>query len=153
MALYGEGGLITYIKTQLEAVSGIGLVHDYDRIVNESFDLLKSLYTDPATGKINGWTITRTSTEENIYDSANNERIYNLVIKGFYQHEDAIASEKDFQNLIEAIVDKLRTTETYGNFAFRWPPVINTVDTLIFGNFLVHHCEITLRVEEIKFVG
>jgi len=153
MSLYGEGGLITFLKQQLEEVSGIGIVHEYDRIVTESFELFKSLYTDPNTGKINGWTITRTSTEENIYDSANNERIYTIVIKGFYQHDDASASEIEFQELIEAIADKLRTLEIYGNFAFRYPPSINTVDTVQFGNMLVHHCEISLRVEEIKFVG
>ena len=79
-----------------------------------------------------------------------NYRTHVIKIVGYYQHNDSAESEKTFQELVEAICDKLRETEVYQDFYFNSPASVNTVDTVLLGNILVHHCELSIRVLERK---
>src|SRR3990172_1080001 len=101
----------TQIKTILDGVSGIGIVHDYDRYVND-WNKLLSLFKPTTQAKINGWVITRTATPAQWSAIARRHRVHSFLIRGFYSHDDASASEITFQALIESIYEAFEDNET-----------------------------------------
>ena len=96
--------ILALIKTQLEAVTGIGKVHDYLRL---SDNLEKSgieLFTSNQI--LHTWMITRVSMPAVANTSFQVERRHEWDLIGFYQINDSEATEKTFQALCDTIMDK-----------------------------------------------
>ncbi len=137
----------TEIKSLLETVPGIGKVHDFERWTTDWKKFLEYFKTED--NKINGWTISRSTTEEEAQSMAVNIRTHQIIIKGYYGLKDSVESEKTFQALIESICDVLRSNhDLNGSCLTSDPPQVTKVYPRPFGGVLVHVCNIALSVDE-----
>jgi len=101
------------IRVRVAAVPNIGRVNDYERYVTQMSDL-KTLYIATIAGadQLRGWHIRRVSARES-YTAVNRWVVTNdWRIRGFMALDDSAASEKTFDNLIEAIRDSFRANPT-----------------------------------------
>ncbi len=115
-----EAGIRAEIKSTLEAVSGIGAVHDYERYPRSLADFFLAM-TSGSPAQVNGWVIHRESTPAERVTMGRGgqiERRYFFKITGFYALDDAAGSEKDFQALLEAVFWAF-AGDWYGTAAWR----------------------------------
>jgi hypothetical protein len=98
------------IKNILEGVSGIGMVHDYERWA-DTWEKLLELFRD-SNKKINGWTFTRRTTKRQRTTLGETEKAHIFVLQGIYSLNDADGSEKVFQNIIENVVEAFDENQT-----------------------------------------
>lgn len=134
------------IKTELEKISGIGVVHAYERF---SRSLAEFFLLMTKTGKINGWMIHRTSTDStrDVYPLIS--RSHEFKISALYELDDVNASEVAFQALLDAIFEQFKSNNTLNGTALDSDPVsIDAVNTEEYGNRLFHTAELTLVVRE-----
>ena len=132
------------IKAILAGVSGIGVVHDYQRWAAH-WDKFLNLFRD-GDGKINGWMITRVKTPEECSTTSHHTRTYHFKIYGFYVVNDAEASELVFQDdLIEGICDAFRSKYQLNSTCDDNGPIqVLLVENRTFGGTLCHYCELGL---------
>lgn len=143
----GLSNIRAEIKTILGSVSGIGKVHDFERWTIDWKKFLEFFKTED--NKINGWTITRSTSREENQAMGTNIRTHQIVITGYYGLKDSIESEKTFQDLIESVCDALRSNNDLNGSCLRSePPQITRVYPRPFGGVLVHVCNILLSVDE-----
>jgi len=137
------------IKTIIESVSGIGIVHEYLRW-SAKYDTFLNLFKDDSD-KINGCMITRHKTEEDaVSGGRQSERNHNIKIICIYGLKDGDASELYFQDtIIEEICAALRAQKTLNNrTAALGVPQVDIVEPRKFGSVLCHYAEITVSVVE-----
>lgn len=133
-------------KTILESVSGIGVVHTYERY---SRSIAEFLYLMTSGGKVNGWMIHRASTDSKREVYPLIERYHEFKITGLYELDDANVSEVTFQAILDAIFEAFKSNNTLNGTALDSEPVsIDSVDTEEYGNRLFHTAELTLVVRE-----
>jgi len=149
----------TQIKIILESVAGIGVVHDYERWAVDWAKALQ-LFKPSNQDKINGWMITRTKTQEWVDTFNRNFSLHHFLIRGVYSLDDAGASEKIFQDLIEAVRDKFRTNYNLNGscesiYPDTGPPYegragvqVDLIEVRTFGGVLCHYCELSLYAKE-----
>ena len=136
------------IETILGGVSGIGVVHNYDRW-SDTWPKFLAHYKVAATGKINGWAITRTKTPEESDSFEKHARDHEFTIRGYYGLKDADASEIVFQDLIEAICTEFRSNFTLNSTCDESGPIqVGLVENRIFGTVLCHYCELSIMARE-----
>lgn len=137
-------------KAILLTVPGIGVVHDYERW---SIDWSKFIeqFRDPVSGKILGWTITREKSSEKFTPGPGSQRDHTFVLRGHLGLQDAVASEKVFQDLIEAVCDTFRPKTTLNGTVqqIEAPLQVDLVEPRKFGDVLCHYCELRQTVEEL----
>ena len=144
------------IKVILAGVAGIGVIHDYERWATDWNKFLDH-YKD-AGGRINGWTITRDATPERWLTNIDYERVFEMVIRGYYGLQDAAASEILFQDLIESICDEFRGNDTlngtcettcpeFGGMTGKSGIQVIIVEPRMFGGVLCHYCELRLGAQ------
>lgn len=140
-------GIRTEIRNILISVDGIEKVYEYERWTNRG-EKFMDLYFD-SNNKLNGWEITRSVTEELKESLGSWRRIYTFIIRGYYGLQDEAESELAFNALIEAIADKFRANPNLNTTCIYhdWLQV-DLVEPRMFSNFLVHYCELSLRVYE-----
>jgi len=142
------------IKTKLTAVSGIGLVHDYERWAAEWSKFIE-FFRDP-TGKINGSEITRVAVPERFEGVF--FRHHHFRVKSYRGVNDAQATGKAFQVMADDVCDAFRVAEP-GTAGVTWrygdganpdnsPAQIVLIDDRMFGSVLCHCSEIALVVTE-----
>lgn len=137
------------IKTILEGVSGIGTVHDYERWA-ATWEKFLELFKD-SNNKINGWTITRRKTPAERDTMPTVMRTHTFVIRGVYGLKDEDATEKTFQDLVEAVQGAFEDEYSLGGYAVNSGPVqVVTVESRIFGKVLCHYAELEYEVQERK---
>lgn len=141
----------TQIKTIMEAVSGIGVVHDRERHSRSLAAYLDMMRT--SSGVVNGWTIHRESTEPQRVvigvGSGKIERSHKFRIYGIYDLNDADDSETTFQALIEAIFTAFKDNPTINQTAISSDPVdVVSVDWEEYGNQLYHIALLNLTAKE-----
>jgi hypothetical protein len=134
------------IKTDLEAVSGIGVVHSrerFSRSIAEYFSIMTS------SSKINGWVIHRQATPAKDYPIGKIEREHKYAIHGIYEIDDLADSETTVQALVEAIFAKFATDRTLGGTATRSDLLqVDSIDTDELGGRLFHVVDLSLVVIE-----
>jgi hypothetical protein len=145
--------ILDQIYNTVKSVDGIGVVHKYSRWTNRE-DVFKTLYGVPLSSgkkeyKINGWEISRKSVREELRGSFIVFRRHVFVIRGFYGLEDDMATEIEFNLLLERICDALRklletnwTEDPATPWFYNEPPSITDISVVMFSNFLVHAAEI-----------
>lgn len=138
------------IRTILTGVSGIGVVHDYERWAAEWPAYLELFSIEDETGtRINGWDITRRKTPAVTASVTHDSRSHTFLIRGMYGLEDSQASELVFQQLIEDICAAFRAKYQLESTAENTEPVqVDLVENRVFGNMLCHYCELTFTVDE-----
>ena len=146
------------IVTILKTVDGIGQVHDYIRHTtfwNEYFrDHTKNM-------QVNTWEVSRRNTGEAVSAVENQvsvEPFYNdvhqVIILGRMSLNDDKASEKQFQTLISAIVEKFRQDPNNllnGKVFLPRQIQVPIIEPRTYGGVLCHFCEMTY--EAIERVG
>lgn len=97
------------IRAVLEEVVGIGPVHDRFRDTQGRPDLLRELFTEPATGRLHAWQFRRTSFRERETDAGVEfPSLETYEIQGFLAVSDATDTETEFQDLVDRIRDAFR---------------------------------------------
>jgi hypothetical protein len=138
------------IKVILEAVSGIGVVHNRERFSRSMAEFL-TLMT--SAGKINGWMIHRQSTgaKRIVIGLGNNgiERTHLFIISGLYEIDDLTDSESTFQALVEAIFTAFKDKPTLNGTAQSSEPLdVQEVDVDEHANRTFHTAQLNLTVVE-----
>lgn len=136
------------IVTILSSVDGVENVHQYQRWAS-TWEKFLDHFKDEATGKINGWTISREKTPAICESTTHDNRSHNFRIRGYYGLKDEDGSEIVFQDLIEDICAAFRIKYQLNNTASNTEPVqVEIVDLRMFGTVLCHYCELLLIAEE-----
>lgn len=106
----------TAIKNKVAAVSNIGTVNDYERYSKNASELIAQ-YTATISGsrQLRGWNIRLTKTKKAAPASAGPVVVtHTWGIRGYMALDDSAASEKTFDNLVEAVSDAFDEDETIG---------------------------------------
>lgn len=141
-----ESALRAAIKTVMDGIGGIGVVHDYERQSADETQFLE-LFRDPSSGKILGWEITRRGFRSE--RCAQRFRITHLFsLKGFCGLQDATGSEKFFNAAIEAVMNKIVSAGITGAETIALPQAIR-IEARAIGGVLCHHAVIWLPVSEV----
>lgn len=103
------------IVTRMQSVANIGVVNDYERYT-QAMSELKTLYAATISGspQLRGWHVRRVSAREVFVDSGRYSVHTRWALRGFMAIADANATEKTFDDLIEAACDAFRADDTLG---------------------------------------
>jgi len=151
-----ESAIRTQIYTILNAVTDIGKVYDYERWAADwatFINLFKTTIDD--VDQIRGWEIGRTAAlESGTGEDASigqTDRSHRFLIRGYMAVNDASATEKTFNSLIESIADAFRGNLTLDDSAQDHDFIQGEViDHRLFGGVLCHYAELSLTVHEAK---
>jgi len=140
------------IKTVLESVPAVGIVHGYTRwAIN--WDNFLAMFT--TGGKINGWMLSRQSVTRHrtAYSEVQAAHIY--VINGMYGLDDTNASETVFQGILDSVQTAFQGNPTLsgacdtinpevGPMAGLYGLQIEIIEQRLFGSALCHFAECRL---------
>lgn len=103
------------IKAKIETVANVGVVHDYERFASEAAKFRALYLTGTAPNqRILGWHVRRVATREQYIAVSRWVVDHDWQIRGFMGIDDADATEKTFDALIESIRTAFRDDETLG---------------------------------------
>ncbi len=134
----------------LKTVPGTGVIYDYDRYpaLNEVGAFL-ALFRDEATKLIMGWELTRIGIPTIVRDANDIYKVtHSYQLKGYYSLQDAKASEKFFNTLVDAIIQKLIDIKVPNEQGLHIPKA-PLIAHKMFGDTLCHYAEIQWPVSEI----
>jgi len=138
--------IIAQIKTILESVSGVGVVHDYDRY-SLSLGAYVELMKD-ADGDVNGWTIEPEEGAGEFGTVAQYQLSHRFRIIGVYALNDENASSKIFRALVRSIILTFAANPTLNGAALLAVPESYSIDTMELGQVAFHQATIYLGVTE-----
>lgn len=101
------------IVAKLNSVSGIGVVHSYERYASD-LAKLKALYCPTGETTVRGWYVRRLATLETGNIQSNTVEQIRWRIQGVMALDDDAASELTFDAFIEAIRDAFSQDESLG---------------------------------------
>lgn len=147
----------TRLKTILQSVSNIGVVHDYQRF-NTDYMAFINLFDTTIGGvkQLRGWTVAfgGLASTDDLPDQFDGQYVrgYRWTIRGYMGLQDSAATEKTFAALVETVCDALDDDDTlhgatYYDASKAEAPV---VEERLFGSVLCHYCEIRLIIFEVK---
>ena len=139
--------IITAVQSIVGGVSGVENV--YDTVRNCQSEKQFSDGARTTSGSIQFWFITRETTEAEDLGPRLTARRHRIAVHGYAGVNDAVASEKSFQALIESVVQALGADRKLNQTArHSGPAQVRTVDFRIVSNVLCHHAELVLVVED-----
>lgn len=144
------GPIRAAIKAAMESVPDVGTVTDYEPWATREEDL-RRFFKPHAAAPFRGWTITRESTGERAVTHDSNFETHLMVIRGYQALTGEGASEREFQDLVETVRDRLRQEEVglFGQLCqFAGPATVRIVEARLYAGVLVHYCEIVLPCTE-----
>ena len=141
------------VKTTLEAVTGIGRVYDFIRLINHWEEFKQDAVAD---GRINVWEITRLTLEEELEAPQGQVGVeacfrdaHLIAIIGHFSVKDEDESEKTFQDLIDAIVVAFRQNNTLGQTTLiPQQPQVPSIGHEMFASVLCHAVQINFLAIE-----
>jgi hypothetical protein len=137
-----DAGFRALIKARLTAMgAAVGRVHDYERWAAQPGQFLAH-FQDPATKKIFGWEITRRKVRAQKIAMRRYKLVHRYLVRGYYGLEDAAATEKTFNALVDQIVLSFTLTKLPGSQGEQLPEAV--IEPRIFGHVLCHVGEIIL---------
>jgi hypothetical protein len=153
-----ESDIRQQICAILGAVNGMGRVHEYQRFASDWSGVLAK-FKDP-DGRINAWTISRVSSATRQVTIGEVERAHVYGVTGIYGLQDDIASEIDFQALVERAWTAFNDDETLNRACVTthpdWGPMngavglqIDKIEIRMFGNVLCHVADCRLCAVEL----
>ncbi|MCF6265233.1 MAG: hypothetical protein L3J57_01655 [Desulfuromusa sp.] len=141
-----------HIKTILTTL-GCGKVHGYARLILDWSKYIKAF--QDVDGKIRGWEISRKTIRE--HQDGAFFRYSLFILRGHLGVQDAVASDEEWQVLIDDVCEAFRQPTPPAN-AIWWygngdnpkesPAQVVDNDPRVFGNVLCHYAEIHLTVTE-----
>lgn len=139
------------LKLLLEAVAGMGPVHSFERWNNDWTKFLAH-FQDETTGRINGCMFSRKATPAERDNYPTIARRHKFIIRIFCSLQDATESELAFQDLLEAIQNKLDTSGTLNETVLdSGPAQIDIAEARMYGTVLCHYGEISFEAMERVF--
>lgn len=131
---------------------GARLTHDWGKFIAQ----FQEVYDDDGTPKarVNGWTVSWVGHKETRKTSMENDVEHAFKVRGYYTVRefvdgDANTSEGEFDLLIAAILDQIRTThDLSGTANLGGPGNMTLKNESIFGDVLCHYTEITFTATE-----
>jgi len=137
---------IQAIQTILAGVAGVANVHDTVRNWQSEKQFRDAAKT--ASG-IQFWFLTREASAAEDLGPQFTARRHTVAIHGYAGVNDAAASEKTFQALIESVAAALGADRKLNQTArHSGPAQVRAVDFRIINNVLCHHAELALVVED-----
>ncbi len=141
--------ILAKIKTYMSEITNIGNVHDYVRWHKDWPTMLTLFKSTTPANQIRFWDISRVKTPEVNKVSKENARVHTFRLRGFMSLDDSAATEKTFQDLIEAVCMKFRNKPTFEGDAVNVSPVqVESVSHAMVGEVLCHSVECTIEIEE-----
>jgi hypothetical protein len=137
------------IASVLSGIPDVGVVHDYDRWAVD-WGAFIALFKTTIGGKdqIRGWEISRISASED----RTSVRPHTYAIRGYMGLKDSQATEKTFNDLIEAIAAAFRASQDLGKAVLGHDFIqIAVIEPRMFGSVLCHYAELRLTVHEHKY--
>lgn len=132
-----------YIETQLNAVSGIGVVMDYFRFLRGKTAIEAALFK---SGILNCWFIQKIAQKDTWDAPGSLLRTHLINLLGYIEIDDASENEKTFLLIIDGIISKFQSNYTWGGLIFQLtPPVLTRFNQRGFANIMCHHAIITLQ--------
>jgi hypothetical protein len=149
-----ESAIRAQIDAILSGVTNIGKVYDYERWASDwstFIGFFKTTISD--VDQIRGWEIGRRSYAEKKVvigvGSSSHEGTHVFIIRGYLGVNDASATEKTFNALIEAVAAAFRTNKTLNGTAKDHDYIqAEVIDARMFGGVLCHYSELSLTVYE-----
>jgi len=148
-----EATIRAQIDTTVNAVSNIGIVHDYERWAADWSNILDYFKTEISSEEvIRGWTITCESFTQTLEQfNRGYLRHYTYKIRGYFGVDDAAESEKTAVAIVEDVVEALDADDTLHDpdTYYKMFPVDCTIfEARTFAGVLCHYAEVTLEIEE-----
>lgn len=134
----------TAVVAAIEAVPNVGVVSDYEPYCQREEEF-RTFFKSPTLGYVLGWTVSRTDTGEAWAGDRDNRVAHTIMVRGYRSLAEHGATEREFQDLIEAVRDEMRKGQrTLFGGVCRWvgPPNVRTVEARQFSDCLVHYTEI-----------
>ena len=154
------------LKTILETVTDIGVVHDSIRWSRESQEFIKIFTTQiNSQGQIRTWMVSRVSGADayGMLQSASlgtqirvpvgqQLRKYDWEIQGFMSFTDD-ETESEFQALAESVLAKFNDNISLNSSCLERGFISYKLDHVFLGDHLVHHMELTFWTAEIEGIN
>ena len=136
------------IKTDLQAVSGIGQVHDYERFSNDPTSFVSFFVS---AGLVNGWTVV-VGMESRWSSGHEADRFYRVTIRGYRVVNDASASAKSFDEEIDGVMTALENDWHLNHLVENLEDGIDATDPdyRVFGEVLCHYIEIRIKYRQVR---
>ena len=149
--------IVTDIKTRMETVTDVGVVHKYYRWNQSQVDFINFFIYNPTNQprQIRGWEITRISATE--HHKGCYYRHHKFKLSGFMSFQDIRATDLIFQSLIDEVCNVFRNVDAPvdskwwymdGDNEETSPAQTPIIKPKMFGNVLCHTTEITLTITE-----
>lgn len=136
------------INDRLEAISSVGIVHDYKRLVMNWSNFETKFVED---SKVNTWIIQRYNGSVFSWDQGNIGGINPLrvfQIWGLLGLKDSTGSEKDFDDIVADVEDDFSNNRILNGAAYKIEGVTTVLDEYEFCGVLCSRCTLTLQVRE-----
>ena len=144
------------IRVVMAGVPGTGVIHDYERFSND-WNRFLALFSDPATGTINGAMFSRRQHSTQQRTQREHETADVFVIRRYRALVDADASGVAFDDHLEAFLAALRHPKSLNSGGLStspdWGPMAGSVgaqldvtEPRMFGSVLCHYAELRLCV-------
>src|SRR3972149_330635 len=145
--------ILPLVKGILEDVDGVVNVHDYFRHVKD-LTTRDTRFLDSDNNRIHTWMITRDEAPSAGALDGYITRIHQIKLVGYYEINDYIASEKNFQQLADTVADAFNNNRSMASSA----NVPNAAQLLtmtqeMFCGVLCHNAIIGLTIEEDIYSG
>ena len=135
------------IKTLMDTVTGIGMVHATSRWAADDAKL-RSLFQKNANAPLHGWEITREGIPQNQrITNAKYKWTHSYLVLGHYAVRDNV-SEPLFNAVVDVVCQKFLDNIIPGSEAPHPVPTV-TIKEWMFGGVLCHRAEIRIQVAEI----
>lgn len=145
------------IVAEMQAIANIGIVHGYERYAAREGDFRTFYLYDLGAGvqQIRGWYVRRRSTVQTREVMGSHEDVHQWLIRGFMAIDDAAASEKTFDDLIEVVRERFRVNNNLGGLiASIYSPDGKGVELaesqpVLFGGVLCHSARLHLSTSHL----
>src|SRR5574337_407357 len=139
------------IKADLQAVSGIGQVHDYERFTVDPSTFVSFFVS---AGLVNGWTVVvgMKSAWSSLHEV---DRFYRVTIRGYRVLNDAAASAKTFDEAIDGVMTALENDWHLNHLVENLDGGIDAIDPeqRMFGSVLCHYVEIKAKYRKSRVLA
>jgi len=138
------------LNTRLSAISAVGIVHDFKRLVMTWSDF-ETKFVE--SSKVNTWIIQRYNGSVYSWDQRNVGGVNPLrtfEVWGLLSLSDADESEKDFDDIVAAVEDDFSNNRILDTAFYKIEAITTSLDEYQFCGVLCNRCVLTLQIREHK---
>jgi hypothetical protein len=140
----------TLIAAKVQAVTGVGRVYEYRRLVTTESEILADMVSGAL---LNFWTVTPAegNAQERVRHPGTHDKVfYRYEINAYYAASAFNETETTFVSLVEAVMATFETggKDLGGQVNECWPAQCTELYYRTFANVLCHHAKLTIQVRE-----